>query len=202
MITVAVLALVVGPVLPRVALRLSGLPRPVVPADGGELTGADRDADVLPPDELAERAALARGHLAGLVAGCAAVAALGAVAGAATAAGWAAPTLAGITAVVLGLRARGFADPAPTCALLVASAATAAGLVTLLALVDATLAGPIGAAVLLLAAAGAVAFLHRAAPVGSPVARRAVDFVEYGLTIAAVPVALAAMDLFALASRI
>ena len=31
---VAALALVVGPLLPRAALRLAGLPRPVVPADG------------------------------------------------------------------------------------------------------------------------------------------------------------------------
>ncbi|MCO1654934.1 type VII secretion integral membrane protein EccD [Pseudonocardia humida] len=199
---VGVLAVVLGPLVPRAALRLSGLPRPVVPADGGELTDPDRDADVLPPDELAERAALARGYLAGLVAGCATVAAVGALAGAAATGSWAGPVLAGITAGVLGLRSRGFADPTPTCALLATSAATATGLVALLALADPVLAAPIGAAVLLLAAAAAVASLHRTRPAGSPVARRAVDFLEYGLTIAAVPVALAAMDLFTLASRI
>ena len=39
--------------------------------------------------------------------------------------------------------------------------------------------------------------LHHPHPTASPVARRAVDFLEAGLTIAAVPLALAAMDLFA-----
>ncbi|WP_408004648.1 hypothetical protein, partial [Pseudonocardia lacus] len=82
------------------------------------------------------------------------------------------------------------------------AAATAIGLVALLAAADQVLAAPLGATALLLAAAAAAAALHRTRPAGSPVARRAVDFLEYGLTVAAVPVALAAMDLFALASGI
>jgi type VII secretion integral membrane protein EccD len=197
---VGVLALLAGPVLPRAALALAGLPRPVVPADGGELTDADSGPDALPPAELAERAALARGYLAGLVGGCAGVAAGGTVV-AAAAGGWAGPALATVTAVVLGLRSRGFADPAPVCTLLAGAAATATGLAALLVVRDPAVAGLLAAAVLLVAGGAGATALHRTRPAGTPVSRRAVDFLEWGLTLTAAPLALWVMGLFALAGR-
>jgi type VII secretion integral membrane protein EccD len=196
-VAVGALTVVAGPVLPRAALRLSGLPRPVVPADSGELAGADRAADVLPPDELAERADLARGYLAGLVGGAAVVAAVGTVIAATT--GWPGVALAAVTAATLGLRSRGFADPGPVCALLTGAAVTAVGLAGVVSLFQGGMWGAVAAGILLVVVGSSLAALHRGQPMASPVARRTVDFTEAGLTIAAVPLAFWAMDLFALA---
>ncbi|MCW2720013.1 MAG: hypothetical protein JWR81_3835, partial [Pseudonocardia sp.] len=191
---VAAVAVVAGPLLPRIALRLAGLPRPVVPADGSEL--GDADVDVLPPDELAERADLARGFLAGLAGACSVVAAAGAVL-AATAGGWAGPSFAGVVVVVLVLRARGYADVAP--ALVTVSAAIGAGVVLAALAAPASSAVRAAAAVALLVVAGAgLVAAGRATPGASPVSRRAIDLVEGLLVAAAVPLAFAAMDLFGL----
>ena len=194
---VAALAVVAAPLLPRAAIRLAGLPRPVVPADEAELTGDDPP---LPPAELAERADLARGYLAGLVGAAALLSGAGAVV-AAAAGGWAGPTFAGVTAAVLLLRARSYADAAPARTALTVGLATAVGLA-------ATVAGPgaplnlVACAVLLVGAGAAVAALDATArgmrPELSPVVRRTVDLVEGVLVAAAVPVALAAMGLFQL----
>jgi len=194
---VAALAVVAAPLLPRAAIRLAGLPRPVVPADEAELTGDDPP---LPPAELAERADLARGYLAGLVGAAALLSGAGAVV-AAAAGGWAGPMFAGVTAAVLLLRARSYADAAPARTALTVGLATAVGLA-------ATVAGPgaplnlVACAVLLVGAGAAVAALDATArgmrPELSPVVRRTVDLVEGVLVAAAVPVALAAMGLFQL----
>jgi type VII secretion integral membrane protein EccD len=195
---VAALALVAAPLLPRAAIRLAGLPRPVVPADESELTSDDDPP--LPRAELAERADLARGYLAGLAGAAAVLAAAGALV-AASAGGWAGPVFAGVTAMVLLLRARGYADVAPARTALAAGIAVAIGLA-------AAVGGPgsplgLFACALLLGGAGAgIAALDAAArgmrPELSPVLRRTVDLVEGLLVAAAVPLALAAMDLFAL----
>jgi len=195
---VAALALVAAPLLPRAAIRLAGLPRPVVPADETELT--DDDEPLLPPAELAERADLARGYLAGLVGAAAVLAASGALI-AASAGGWAGPGFAGVTAVVLLLRARGYADVAPARTGLAAGTAVAIGLA-------AAVGGPgspwglVACAVLLVGAGAGIAALAAAErgtrPELSPVLRRTVDLVEGVFAAAAVPLALAAMDLFAL----
>jgi type VII secretion integral membrane protein EccD len=190
------LAVVAAPLLPRAAIRLAGLPRPVVPADEAELTGDDPP---LPPAELAERADLARGYLAGLVGAAALLSGAGAVV-AAAAGGWVGPTFAGVTAAVLLLRARGYADAAPARTALTVGVATAVGLA-------ATVASPgaprlVACAVLLVGAGAAVAALDATArgvrPELSPVVRRTVDLLEGVLVAAAVPLALAAMDLFQL----
>lgn len=193
----AALAVVAGPVLPRAAIRLAGLPRPVVPADETELTGDDPP---LPPAELAERADLARGYLAGLVGAAGVLSGAGALV-AAAAGGWAGPAFAGVTAAVLLLRARSYADAAPARTALAIGLMTAVGLAV-------TLAGPgsplslAACAVLLVGAGVGVAALADTArglrPELSPVLRRTVDWVEGVLVAAAVPVALAAMDLFQL----
>ncbi|MBW0119106.1 type VII secretion integral membrane protein EccD, partial [Pseudonocardia abyssalis] len=116
-------ALLAGPFLPRAALRLAGLPGPVVPADAGELTDADDGPDALPPDELTGRADLARGYLAGLVGGCAVVAAA-AVGPAAAGGGWTGAALGAVVVAVLALRSRGFADAAPARTLLACAVAS------------------------------------------------------------------------------
>ena len=196
----AALAVIAAPLLPRAAIRLAGLPRPVVPADEAELTAEDLP---LPPAELAERADLARGHLAGLAGAAAVIAAAGALV-AAFAGGWAGPAFAGVTAVVLLLRARGYADTAPARTTLAAGAATAVGLA-------AAIAGPgsvpslLGCTALLVGAGTGIAALDAAArgmrPEVSPVVRRTVDLVEGVLVAAAVPLAFVAMDLFELVRR-
>lgn len=192
------LAIVAGPLLPRVALRMSGLPRPLVPADGGELVDADEGSDVLPPEELAERADLARGFLAGLAGGAAAVAAAAAIVAGQTG-GWAGAAFGGVTVAVLALRTRGYADRDPARA----STAAAIGAGVALAVFAGGAGGPmrpLAAAGLMVAAAAATRVL--AAPAadrpwaGSPVTRRTVDLLEGVLVAASVPLALAAMGLF------
>ena len=99
---VAAAALSAGPLLPRLTLRLSGLPRPVVATDAPGLVGADTGPDVLPPAELATRARLARAEVAGLSGGCAVVAATAApLAATGGWAGWTGPALAAAVAAVL-----------------------------------------------------------------------------------------------------
>ena len=137
--------------------------------------------------------------LAGLSGGCAVVAAVAApVAAADGRSGWAGPVLAAVVAAVLLLRARGFADPPTAWVHLVAGTATATVLVGSAALAT----GPVGrlggALVLLGAAAAVVVAVGRAPDVASPVVRRAVDIAEGLLTVAAVPLALAAAGVFAL----
>jgi hypothetical protein len=194
---VAALAVVAAPLLPRAAIRLAGLPRPVVPADETELTGDDPP---LPPAELAERADLARGYLAGLVGAAAVLSAAGAVV-ATAAGGWAGPAFAGVTAAVLLLRARSYADAAPARTALAVGLATAVGLAATVDRPGAPL-SLVACAVLLVGAGAAIAALDATArgmrPELSPVVRRTVDLVEGVLVAAAVPLALAAMDLFQL----
>ncbi|TQM35211.1 type VII secretion integral membrane protein EccD [Pseudonocardia cypriaca] len=194
---VGALAVAAGPLLPRVALRLSGLPRPLVPADSSELIDADRGPDILPPDEFAERSALARGYLAGLAGGCAALAVAGALP-AAAAGGWAGPALACVIIAVLGLRARGFADPAPSRTLLGCAVVGLAGLAVLTAAHPEPLPRLVAIGVLLAATGLDLVAIGRSTQAGSPVSRRAIDLVDVVLVAVAVPLALAAMDLFRL----
>ncbi|MDT0348652.1 type VII secretion integral membrane protein EccD [Pseudonocardia charpentierae] len=187
------------PLLPRLTLRLAGLPRPAVPTDATDLVAADTGRDLLPPADLATRARLARAVLAGLSGGCAVVAAVAApVVAADGRSGWAGPVLAAVVAAVLLLRARGYADPPTAWVHLVAGTATATVLVASAALAT----GPVGrlggALALLGGAAGVVVAVGRAPDVASPVLRRAVDITEGLLTVVAVPLALAAAGVFAL----
>jgi type VII secretion integral membrane protein EccD len=191
----AAVAVVGAPLLPRVALRLAGLPRPVVPADGSELT--DDDAR-LPAAELAERGDLARGYLAGLTGGAAVIASAGALLGA-SGGGWPGLVFAAVTAVVLLLRARSYADAAPARTALAAAVVTAVGLAVILS-APGFAAASLACVVLLLGAAAGVAALDasvRGRRVAlSPVLRRSIDLAEGFLIAACVPLALAAMDLF------
>jgi type VII secretion integral membrane protein EccD len=189
------IALSAGPLLPRVALRLAGLPRPVVPADAAGLVAADDGPDLLPHDKMADRAVRARGHLAGLSGGCA-MAAGAAAPLAAPASAWTGPALAVVVATVLVLRTRGFADPVTTRVHLAAGTTAGIAVVGLLATASDGPGRLAGAVVLLGAAAAGTAALGRDAHGASPVTRRAVDIAEGVLTAAAVPLALAAADVF------
>ena len=127
----AAVALAAGPVLPRVALRIAGMPAPVVPTDLEEIARAD--TAVLPAPELARRADLARGLFAAVSAGAALLAGGGAVVAAADG-GWAGATLAAVTVAVLLLRARAFAEDVPAQVLTAAAVGTALGAGVLTAL--------------------------------------------------------------------
>jgi WXG100 protein secretion system (Wss), protein YukD len=202
---VAAAALSAGPLVPRAVLRLAGLPRPVVPADAGALVAADGGPDLLPAAELAARARLAQGQLAGLAGGLAVSAALAALP-TATSGGWAGPALASVVVAVLLLRARGFADPGPARTHLAAGIVAGVGLVGLAAVTAGPAGQPAGALVLLGTAAVGAAAIGRgtlgatggASAALSPVARRALDIAEGVLTAAAVPLAVVASGAFAL----
>ncbi len=126
------------------------------------------------------------------------MAAAGAAVPAAAGGGWAGPVLAGVAAVVLALRARSYADPVPTRVLLAAAVAAAVALAWLVALRTAPAGPPVAAGALLLVAVAGAGALARGRRAGSPVVRRTVDLLEGVLIAAAIPLALAAMDLFRL----
>ena len=191
-------ALSVGPLLPRLVLRLAGLPRPTVAADAAALTAADSGPDLLPPAELAARSRLAHTELAGLSGGCAVVAALaGPLAAAGGSPGWAGPALAAVVTAVLFLRVRGFADPATARVHLVAGTAAAVALIGSAAPALGP-AGRLAGALVLLGGAAAVVIGLGRTTAASPVVRRAVDVVEAVLTAVTVPLALAAAGVFEL----
>jgi len=201
---VAAVALSGGPRVPRAVLRLAGLPRPVVPADAAALVAADAGPDLLPPGELAARARLARGQLAGLTSGLAVAAAVAAPP-ATLSGGWAGPTLAAVVVAALLLRARGVTDAGPARVHLAGGVATGVVLVGLAALASGPAGRPVGALVLLGAAALGVTAISNGPPDAggapvllSPVARRALDIAEGVLTAAAVPLAVVASGTFAL----
>ncbi len=191
------LTLAAGPLLPRIALALSGWPRPLVPADAAELMAADDGEDLLPATELAERAALARGYLAGLVGGCTTVAGAAALP-AATVDGWTGPAFAAVTIGLLVLRARSFADAGPARSAAASALAAAIGLAVVLGCAPGPWSRVAAATGLLLAAAAVIGTIGRTAATGSPVRRRAVDLAEGLLTAIVVPLALAVMDLYRL----
>lgn len=188
---IAALAIVVGPLLPRAAIRLAGLPRPVVPGDPDPGDGG------LSPAELADRAALARGYLGGLAGGCAVAVSAGAVVTAAldsATGGWVGTAFAAAAVTALGLRSRGYADAAPARTTLAAALAGGIGVAIVLGLV-AGAASWTALAMLVICAAGVLAQGRATSPI-SPVTRRMIDMVEGVLVVTAVPLALGAMGVY------
>jgi hypothetical protein len=172
-VAAALLVVLGAPLVPKCALRLAGLTAPAP------------EARVHPGAELA------RGHLAGLVLGAAAVAGCGAVLAASTG-GWWGPAFAAVVCAVLALRARGFAEALPARAQQVAALLAAAGTVLVV---------PAPPPVRLALAAVGLGTLLLVGPTRgprSPVVRRAVDLAELGLTALAVPLAVVALELFTL----
>jgi type VII secretion integral membrane protein EccD len=194
----AAVGVLAAPLLTRPALRLAGL---LAAESGDSLRPEGVAPELVKPGQAARpeperQADLARRHLAGLVLGTAVVTAGGGVL-AATAPGPWGPLLTAAVCVVLLLRARGFAEPLPARALQVAGLlggcfAATAGTVTAPAPIR------LLAALATLGALLAVLALHGRARRCGPVGRRTLDLVELVLTALCVPLAAAALDLFAL----
>ncbi|WP_334025302.1 type VII secretion integral membrane protein EccD [Nocardia terpenica] len=214
---VLVVAIVTISAVPRLAAVLARLPIPPVPTAGAAIDPADHEprptiegigaigATVLPSAAgLGLRARLANQYQTGMLAGCALAAAFGAVAAADPlgAARWQGIVLAGITAVILSLRGRSFADLAQACMLIVGGATTLVALLALLALGDSVMVLP-GAGLLLVFAAAAVGFGVIGPHVEvTPVTRRMNEIFEYALIVALIPLVLWLMDVYSMARNI
>ena len=185
-------------ILPRVSVRMAGLPPPVIPTTHEEMLRADAAWQVTNPEEIRFQSRLAHTYLAGLVLGAALVAGIGAVF-AATGGTLAGPVFATVVIAVLLLRSRGYVTAAASIAPL------ATGLIAALVLAfGLAWNGPrlarlgVTAAVLV---AGAVAiWLVRTGGrrESSPVVRRSVDIVEAILVIATFPLALWVLDIYSI----
>jgi type VII secretion integral membrane protein EccD len=197
-------AIAVGllPLLPRLSIRLAGLPPPVIPTTPDEMLAADAHWEFASPEETRYQSQLAHTYLAGLVLGASAVASAGAMLAAGTG-GWAGPAFAAVVVSVLLLRSRGYVTAAACAAPMVAGLVAATALVGGLALTAPGLARLAGAPALLVTAAVAV-WLVRAgrSRESSPVLRRAVDIVEAVLVVATFPLALAVLELYRLVRQL
>lgn len=218
---IAVGALIAGLVLitmaPRAAVAAARLPVPPVPTAGGAIDPTDHEprptiadigvigATALPSAAgLEQRARAANQYQSGILAGAVLAAGAGAILGADPLgeARWQGLVLAAITAVVLCLRGRAYAD------LVQASTMIAGGTLVALAVTAGTAVSQEdwrspGAGLLLVVAAAVLAFgvLGPRADV-SPVVRRAIEIFEYLLIIAIVPLSLWLMDVYSAARNI
>ncbi|WP_278264923.1 type VII secretion integral membrane protein EccD [Nocardia sp. AG03] len=203
--------------VPRLAAVAARLPIPPVPTAGGAIDPADHEqrptiegigaigAIALPSAAgLGERARVANQIQTGLVVACAVSAGLGAI-GAADPFGAyhsGGVALAVITAVILCLRGRSYADLAQAAILISGGALTLLAVLTGLGLGHGGL--EYGAvALLLLTALGVVAFGVIGPHIEvTPVTRRMIEIFEYLLIIALIPLALWVMDVYSTARNI
>ncbi|MFE7720469.1 type VII secretion integral membrane protein EccD [Nocardia rhizosphaerihabitans] len=203
--------------VPRLAAVTARLPIPPVPTAGGAIDPADHEqrptiegigaigAIALPSAAgLGERARVANQIQTGLVAACAATAGLGAF-GAADPFGpfhSGGVALAVITAIILCLRGRSYADLAQAATLIAAGALTMLAVVAGLGLGHDSL--EYGAvAILLVTALGVVGFGVIGPHIEvTPVTRRMIEIFEYLLIIALIPLALWVMDVYSTARNI
>ncbi|GAA5146928.1 hypothetical protein GCM10023321_07130 [Pseudonocardia eucalypti] len=184
------------PLLPRVSVRLAGLPPPVIPTSPEDMIAADQQWDFAAPEEIRYQAQLAHTYLAGLVIGASAVAGFGALLAAGTG-GWAGPAFASVVVCALMLRSRCYATAAASAAPMAAGLLAGSGLAAGLAVRGPDLARLIGAPGLLVAGAVAFGLVWLAGRrESSPVARRTADVVEAILVVATFPLALAVLDLY------
>lgn len=193
----AAAAVAVGmlPMLPKISVRLAGLPAPVVPTTPEEMLAADAQWQLDVGADIRHDARLAHVYLGGLVLGAAVVA--GAGAALAGTGGLGGAVFASVVVAVLLLRSRAYATALASGAPLVAGLAAGAALVA-----GAGSAGSVvlrlgGAFGLLVAATVAVALVWTGSGrEPSPVARKAVDVAEALLVVATFPLALWVLDLF------
>jgi type VII secretion integral membrane protein EccD len=184
------------PVLPRVSVRLAGLPPPMIPTTPDEMIAADEQWELASPEEVRYQSRLAHTYLGGLVLGASVVAGAGAVLAAGTG-GWAGYTFSSVVVAVLLLRSRGYVTAAASAAPLAAGLAAGSGLVLGLVVTGPSLAR-LGVAFGLLGAAGLALWLVWAGPKreSSPVLRRTVDVIEAVLVVATFPLALAVLNIY------
>lgn len=177
---------------PRLSMMQARLPLPPVPTAGAPLDDRD-DTPTHSYADLQTSAAAARRHLAGSVSACGAVCAAGVlIAALATERNdetiWAAIVLASLTALVLVLRGRTFAELDHSVPLLAAGSVIALGLLT-----AAVLGGTDPLATFVVAVSVTVVALVFGSFVPtreySPVLRRAAELVEYAAIAGIVPVA-------------
>jgi ESX secretion system protein EccD len=190
------------PLLPRLSIRLAGLPPPVIPTTPDEMLAADDRWEFASPEETRYQSQLAHTYLAGLVLGASAVASVGAILAAGTV-GWAGPTFAAVVVSVLLLRSRGYVTAAACAAPMAAGLVAATALVGGLASTAPELARLAAAPALLMTGTVAIWLVRaRRGRESSPVLRRAVDVVEAVLVVATFPLALAVLELYRLVRRL
>ncbi|MBF6482362.1 type VII secretion integral membrane protein EccD, partial [Nocardia cyriacigeorgica] len=202
--------------VPRLSAVLARLPVPPVPTAGGAIDPADHEqrptiegigaigATALPSAAgLGRRARVANQYQTGLLIGCAIAGVTGAL-GAADPLGdsrWQGVALAVVTAIILCLRGRAFADLAQAATLIIAGATIVAALLTGLALGGAD---PLLCGGLLLALAVAVVVFGVIGPhiEITPVTRRSGEIFEYLLICTVIPLVLWIMGVYAMARNI
>ncbi|MFI5777171.1 type VII secretion integral membrane protein EccD [Nocardia sp. NPDC051570] len=210
-------ALVVISSVPRLSAVLARLPVPPVPTAGAAIDPADHEprptiegigaigATALPSAVgLGRRAEAANRYQSGILAGATMAAVLGAV-GAAdplNSARWQGIALAVVTAIILALRGRSFADLTQAGTLIAGGAVTVCGVLAGLGLGDERYLVP--AAGVLLAFAVAVVFFGVIGPhiEISPVQRRMGELFEYLLIVLVIPLVLWIMGVYAMARNI
>jgi type VII secretion integral membrane protein EccD len=212
-----VAALVLISLVPRMAAGLARLPVPPVPTAGGAIDPADHEprptiegigaigATVLPSAAgLGQRARIANHFQTGMLFGCTVLAALGALGavGRFGAHHWQGAALAVVTALVLCLRGRAFADLAQAGVLISGGALILVALAIGLTVGDTRLA-PVSVGQLLLFAVAVIGF----GVVGphievSPVVRRVNEIVEYLLIVLVIPLVLWVMDVYTVARNL
>ncbi|RDI52618.1 type VII secretion integral membrane protein EccD [Nocardia mexicana] len=203
--------------VPRLAALLARLPIPPVPTAGGAIDPADHEqrptiegigaigATALPSAAgLGQRARTANQFQTGLVGAFTASAVVGAF-GAADplgAAKWQGIALAVITAIILCLRGRSFADLAQAATLIVGGCVTFVLLLVGLAFGDADV-ELLAAGLLVIFALGTVGFGVIGPHIEvTPVTRRAIEIFEYLLIIAVMPLVLWIMGVYSMARNI
>lgn len=203
--------------VPRLAAVLARLPIPPVPTAGGAIDPADHEprptiegigaigASALPSAAgLGARARTANRFQSGLIAACAASAVVGAF-GVADPLGsprWQGISLAVVTAIILALRGRSFADLAQAATLIGGGCLTAVVLIAGFAVGDAdhTL---LAAGVLLAFATGVVGFGVIGPHIEvTPVTRRMIEIFEYLLIVSVIPLVLWVMNIYSMARNI
>jgi type VII secretion integral membrane protein EccD len=193
-------AIAVGllPILPRISVRLAGLPPPVIPTTPDEMIAADAQWEVANPEEIRYQSRLAHTYLAGLVLGGSLVAGIGAVLASSTG-GWAGPAFGSVVVAVLMLRSRGYVTAAASTAPLVAGLVAGTVMAFELARTGPSLAR-LGVALGLLVAGAIAVWLVWSGPKreSSPVVRKSVDIIEAILVIATFPLALGVLNIYAL----
>ncbi|MFE3542322.1 type VII secretion integral membrane protein EccD [Nocardia sp. NPDC059177] len=214
---VLVAAVVLLSSVPRLAAAGARLPIPPVPTAGGAIDPADHEqrptiegigavgAIALPSAAgLGERARVANQLQTGLVVACAVAALIGAV-GAADPFGpfhSGGVALAAVTAIVLCLRGRSYADLVQAATLITAGTLIVLALFTGLGLGHDSF--EFAAVALLLVTAGAVIAFGVVGPhlEVTPVTRRMIEIFEYLLIITMIPLALWIMDVYSTARNI
>ncbi|MEU4837340.1 type VII secretion integral membrane protein EccD [Nocardia testacea] len=203
--------------VPRLAALLARLPIPPVPTAGAAIDPADHEprptiegigaigATALPSAAgLGERARAANRFQTGLITACTGSAVLGAF-GVADPLGpyrWQGITLAVITAIILSLRGRSFADIAQAATLIGGACVTFVSLIVGLAFGDGDLV-LVCAAILLAFTLGVIGFGVIGPHIEvTPVVRRAIELFEYGLIMAVIPLVLWVMGIYGTARNL